>query len=92
MNKLSDADSDTAFSAFLDIGLTGYHIEKAMRVPNPLPEDITKTLQILGTRKFNLGCKSHTMSLADGWMNVEMLQFGANPNQFLKSEGITDPD
>lgn len=92
IDTAADSDSNDSFEWFFDIGLTGYHVEKAMGQPKLPPAEVIETLKLIQPSKFNLGCKAYTMSISGGWLNVESFVFGAGPNKFVKSQAIVDAD
>ncbi len=88
LDELSDY-TPRNFEYFLQLGLTKFHVAKACRQQCFLDKEEMEAIKKLGLRKFNLGCKTYTMNINDGWLNIEKFANGI-PGKFLKSKLFDD--
>ena len=82
----------TSFEHYLSIGLTKYHIQKGIKSAIPLEPKVLEGLMLVNPTKYNLGCKDFTMSLNNGWLNVELFHNHTKQNEFLRSRSIDEED
>ena len=82
----------TSFEYYFSIGLTNYHIAKGMKRRAELPLDLKAALLLVNPTKYNLGSKELTMSIEQGWVNVEYFPNNTRINGFLKSRAIEDEE
>jgi hypothetical protein len=82
----------TSFEYYLSIGLTKYHIQKSTKPSMALQPEVLEGLRLVNPTKYNLGCKDFTMSLNNGWLNVELFANNTRQNEFLRSRSIDEED
>ncbi len=82
----------TSFEYYFGIGLTNYHIQKGGKSSLTLDPEVRDGLRLVNPTKYNLGCKDFTMSLNNGWLNVELFENNPRQNSFVRSRAVTEED